>query len=128
MKSISKFLRISTTSEIPDIGVKMIDTVVNSTGLNKLSIEASSKAKYLCIYPLSGSESIAMGEVINTLIVVKGSEVTDHDSMLIFKEKNQKTTNVSDGNKYRFLCKNLSIIEDGDTTERLEGKIYLVTK
>ena len=53
---------------------------------------------------------------------------SDTSDTLTFKQTTAKTTNVNDGNKYRFLCKNLSILEDGDTTERLEGKIYFVAK
>ena len=42
------------------------------------------------------------------------------------KQTTEKTTNVSDGNKYRFTCKNLSILQQGDSSERFEGKIYFV--
>lgn len=53
---------------------------------------------------------------------------SDTSDTLTFKQTTTKTTNVNDGNKYRFLNKNLSILEDGDTTERLEGKIYFVAE
>lgn len=53
---------------------------------------------------------------------------TDTNDTLTFKQTDKKTTNVSDGNKYRFTCKNLSILEDGDASERVDGKIYFVTK
>ena len=51
---------------------------------------------------------------------------TDTEDMLLFKQTDTKTTNVDDGNKYRFLCKNLSVLQQGETTERLEGKFYFI--
>lgn len=51
---------------------------------------------------------------------------TDTNDTLTFKQTTEKTTNISDGNKYRFTCKNLSILEDGDISERVDGKIYFV--
>ena len=45
---------------------------------------------------------------------------------LLFKETDERTTNIDDGNKYRFTCTNLSILQQGDTPERLDGKIYLI--
>ena len=53
---------------------------------------------------------------------------TDTSDTLTFKQSDTKTENVDDGNKYRFTCKNLSILEDGDTSERLEEKLYFVIK
>lgn len=50
----------------------------------------------------------------------------DTDDTLLFKRTDNKTTNVDDGNKYRFLCKNLSILQQGDSSERLEGKFYII--
>lgn len=45
---------------------------------------------------------------------------------LHFQKASTKTTNISDGNKYRFTCKNLSILAQGENPERLDGKIYFV--
>lgn len=53
-------------------------------------------------------------------------EETDTEDTLLFKQTDTKTTNVDDGNKYRILCKNLSILQQGDSSERLEGKIYFI--
>ncbi len=53
-------------------------------------------------------------------------EETDTEDTLLFKRTDTKTTNKDDGNKYRFLCKNLSILQQGDSSERLEGKIYFI--
>ena len=53
---------------------------------------------------------------------------TDTKDTLTFKQTDEKTTNVSDGNRYRFTCKNLSILEDGDTSERFVEKLYFVIK
>ena len=52
----------------------------------------------------------------------------DDANTLLFKESMTMTTNVDDGENYRFTCKNLSILDDGDVSERLEGKIYFITK
>lgn len=54
-------------------------------------------------------------------------EETDTEDTLLFKQTDTKTTNVDDGNKYRFLCKNLSVLQQGETPERLEGKFYFIT-
>lgn len=51
---------------------------------------------------------------------------SDTSDTLTFKETDSKTTNVDDGNKYRFTCKNLSILLDGENPERVDGKIYFV--
>ena len=51
---------------------------------------------------------------------------TDTEDTLLFKQTYTKTTNVDDGNKYRFLCKNLSVLQQGETPERLEGKFYFI--
>lgn len=53
-------------------------------------------------------------------------EETDTEDTLLFKQTDIKTTNVDDGNKYRFLCKNISILQQGDSSERLEGKFYFI--
>ena len=51
---------------------------------------------------------------------------SDTEDTLLFKQTDTKTTNVDDGNKYRFLCKNLSVLQQGETPERLEGKFYFI--
>ncbi len=51
---------------------------------------------------------------------------TDTEDTLLFKQTDTKTTNADDGNKYRFLCKNLSVLQQGETPERLEGKFYFI--
>lgn len=51
---------------------------------------------------------------------------TDTSDTLTFKQTTEKTTNISDGNKYRFTCKNLSILQQGESPERFEGKLYFV--
>lgn len=53
---------------------------------------------------------------------------SDTDDTLTFKQTDVKTTNVSDGYNYRFTCSNLSILEDGDSSARLEEKLYVVIK
>lgn len=53
-------------------------------------------------------------------------EETDTDDTLLFKRTDTKTKNVDDGNKYRFLCKNLSILKQDENPERLEGKFYFI--
>jgi len=51
---------------------------------------------------------------------------TDTNDTITFKQTTEKTTNITDGARYRFTCKNLSILAQGDTSERLDGKIYFV--
>lgn len=51
---------------------------------------------------------------------------TDTEDTLLFKQTTAKTENVNDGNKYRFTFKNLSILAQGDSSERVEGKIYFI--
>lgn len=51
---------------------------------------------------------------------------TDTEDTLLFKQTDTKTTNVDDGNKYRFLCKNLSVLQQEENPERLEGKFYFI--
>ena len=46
---------------------------------------------------------------------------------LLFKQTDERTTNVDDGNKYRFTCTNLSILQHGENPSRTEGKIYFFT-
>ena len=53
---------------------------------------------------------------------------SDDSNTLLFKESMTMTTNIEDGENYRFICKNLSILEDGDSNERMEKKIYFITK
>ena len=53
-------------------------------------------------------------------------KATDTEDTLLFKRTDTKTTNIDDGNKYRFSCKNLSTLHQGDSSERLEGKIYFI--
>lgn len=53
-------------------------------------------------------------------------EPTDTEDTLLFKQRDTKTTNVDDGNKYRFLCKNFSVLQQGETPERSEGRFYFI--
>lgn len=53
---------------------------------------------------------------------------TDTSDTLTFKQTTEKTTNISDGNNYRFTGKNITIIQPGEVVERVEGKLYLVVK
>ena len=53
-------------------------------------------------------------------------EPTDTEDTLLFKQSDTKTTNVDDGNKYRFLCKNFSVLQQGETPERSEGRFYFI--
>lgn len=53
-------------------------------------------------------------------------EPNDTEDTLLFKRTDEKTTNIDDGNKYRFYCKNLSVVKQGENPERFEGKFYLV--
>ena len=83
---------------------------------------------------IKGSLYLQLGKTRNLIIRVfrkffnREHSTNDTDDTITFKQSTEKTVAVSDGNKYRFLCKNLSILEEDDTTERLEGKIYFVTK
>lgn len=79
-----------------------------------------------------GTIYVQLGTVRNLIIKVfkkfYGRETieTDTNDTLTFKETVERTTTVNDGNNYRFLCKNLTFLEQGDTSERIEGKIYCV--
>lgn len=53
---------------------------------------------------------------------------SDTSDTLTFKETTERTTNVNDGNNYRFTCKNITIIHPDDVVERVEGKLYFVVK
>lgn len=53
-------------------------------------------------------------------------EPADTEDTLLFKQSDTKTTNVDDGNKYRFLCKNFSVLQQGETPERSEGRFYFI--
>lgn len=53
-------------------------------------------------------------------------EPADTEDTLLFKQSDTKTENVDDGNKYRFLCKNFSILQQGETPERSEGRFYFI--
>lgn len=53
---------------------------------------------------------------------------TDTSDTLTFKETTERTTNVNDGNNYRFTGKNITIIHPDDVVERIEGKLYFVVK
>ena len=81
---------------------------------------------------VKGSLYLQLGKTRNLIIRVfkkffnRAYTGTDTSDTLTFKETTERTATVTDGNNYRFLCKNLSILENGDTTERLEGKIYFV--
>lgn len=55
-------------------------------------------------------------------------KVEADNTTLLFQKTNTKTTNISDGSKYRFTCMNLSILQNGDTSERLQEKLYFVIK
>ena len=87
-KSISNSFRISVTSEIPDIGVKVIDTISDSTGTNKLSISTTSKGRYLCIYPLGTSEKdLDMNAIVDTIQVEKGSVATEYEPYTVTSKR-----------------------------------------
>lgn len=53
-------------------------------------------------------------------------EPADTEDTLLFKQSDTKTTNMDDGNKYRFLCKNFSVLQQGETPERSEGRFYFI--
>ena len=53
-------------------------------------------------------------------------EPADTEDTLLFKQSDTKTENVDDGNKYRFLCKNFSVLQQGETLERSEGRFYFI--
>ena len=53
-------------------------------------------------------------------------EPADTEDTLLFKQSDTKTENVDDGNKYRFLCKNFSVLQQGETSERSEGRFYFI--
>ena len=45
---------------------------------------------------------------------------------LLIKETSAKTMNIADDNDYGFNVKNLTLLDNGDTSVRVRGKIYLV--
>ena len=55
-------------------------------------------------------------------------EETDTSGTLTFKQTTEKTENISDGNRYGFTLKNVTVILPGENPERVEGKIYFVVK
>lgn len=63
--------------------------------------------KYLRQEPPSG------GTEAQTLYVKEGSEKTSN-------------TEVEDGRKYRFMCKNISILQSGDSPSRSLGRLYFI--
>ena len=81
---------------------------------------------------VKGSLYLQLGKTRRLIIKVfrlfyrREPQGTDTDDTLLFKQTETKTTNVSDGNEYRFTCKNLSILQQGDSSQRLEGKIYFI--
>ena len=45
---------------------------------------------------------------------------------MLVKETATKTGNEADDNRYVFNVKNLTVLDQGDTSTRIRGKLYLV--
>lgn len=80
-----------------------------------------------CLYLQLGKTRLLIVKVFKKFYNREYTE-TDTSDTLTFKQTTEKTTNVSDGNKYRFTCKNVVIIQPGEVVERVEGQLYLVVK
>ena len=59
------------------------------------------------------------------LTVVNGCTGVTPYTMLV-KETATKTGNEADDNRYVFNVKNLTVLDQGDTSTRIRGKLYLV--
>lgn len=85
----------------------------------KIRIESGVTVSNLTFYPMIRPASITDDTY------EPYQEVEADVNTLLFQKTTEKTTNVADGNNYRILCKNFSILQPGEDPERLEGKFYL---
>lgn len=73
-KVLSTRFRITTTEEIPAIGVTGIDYVADDT-VSTMIIKTSSNANYLCIYYYSSSnDTLTEEEIFNSFLITKGTQ------------------------------------------------------
>lgn len=95
-----------------------------STGGDRVFTNGNSDATVYVVVRVEGGKTFDYQRVYPRVSVVDGNAAGDLYTMY-FKETTDKTSNVADGNNYRFVCKNMTIMQEGDEEpERLEGKFY----
>ena len=101
------------------------DTVLASdTGEGGAYIPTETITADMYIKVANGYEAIGVAFRPRVTVV---SGCTGGDAFTLYvKETTEKTNNVSDNNRYRFTCKNLTILQQDENPERLEGKMYFL--